>query len=163
SWSRRLQTRRGGARAGGPPKTGGGGGGGGGPPPAPPPPSGGSRGGGPERGGPGGNPAPQAGGGGAQGAGNQRGPGAGPPPNAFAEIRACRRACAADAGTPVDGVEVQLENAPLAERALHFHRVQQFAQLARRAALATGEERARELLRQRACATQRVLCGADGI
>jgi hypothetical protein len=50
--------------------------------------------------------------------------------------------------------QIQLQDACLAQRALHLHRVQQFAQLARGAAVVAGEGQLGQLLRQRAAAAQ---------
>jgi hypothetical protein len=73
------------------------------------------------------------------------------------EVQACRRPGPAQSRPPVDRIEVELEDAGLAERALHFGRIEQFAQLACNRAFSAGEKRARELLRQRARPTLRTV------
>ena len=67
---------------------------------------------------------------------------------AHAEIVLGRGLRAAQAGTPGRVVQVQPQDPRLAERALHLHRVQQFAQLAHRAAFVAGDEQLGHLLRQ---------------
>ena len=73
---------------------------------------------------------------------------------ALAQVHLRRALGAAHAVAPGREREVQLQDARLAERALHLHRVQQLAQLARGAAVVAGDRELGELLRQRAAATQ---------
>ena len=63
---------------------------------------------------------------------------------------------AADAVAPGQHGQVELQDAALAERALHLHRIQPLAQLAHRVAFVAGVDQLGELLGDRAGALQRL-------
>ena len=67
-----------------------------------------------------------------------------------AEVLARGSLCTADATAPGGAVQVKTQDARLAKRLLHFHCVQQFAQLAGGRALGTGHQQPCQLLGQRA-------------